>query len=254
MTDDHQRMPSQLSTFGLSETLRTGRAIRALANDAATFEEAAQRICRALYDELRAEDSTPACVLVRCYRTHPYGELPSSLRQFTDASAPAAGLRPETKCLVLLGTAGDERAWNSRLSSRQHQAIPLSSAEAIEQAPMIARLFKDLGVELDFFLANATERPSARSVRTRTYGVFHVEEARGSPAIPAQEDFVVRYGVQSVVGCGGELPRGEMFATILFSRIVVNASVAERFRALALDMKGAFFRFAPDEIFGHSSR
>ncbi|HEX4683504.1 MAG TPA: hypothetical protein VH277_12380 [Gemmatimonadaceae bacterium] len=241
------RMQTYLSRFDLPEMLRTGREIRSLSNGAATFEEAVQRMCHALYTGLCDDDGDPACVLVRCYKTHPFRELPASLQQFAKASALATGVGPETKCLVLLGSAGDESEWNSRLSSRHHRAIPLASADVVQQAPMIARLFKDLGVELRHLLA--AQEDSVRQVRTKTYGVFHIESALGSPAIPAQADFVVRYGVQSVVGCGGELPRGEMFATILFSRVPVTESVADRFRALALDMKASFFRFGPDETF-----
>jgi len=111
---------------------------------------------------------------------------------------------------------------------------------------MIARLFTDLGVELDNLVEPAAPRP--QSIRPKTYGVFFIDDANGNPSIPAQ-DFVRQYGVRSVIGCGGELPRGEMFASILFTRVAVDRSVAERFRTLALDMKASFFRFGPDETF-----
>src|SRR4051794_19019281 len=65
-----------------------------------------------------------------------------------------------------------------------------------------------------------------RDVRPKTYSVFHVENAIGSSAIPAQEEFVARYGVRSVVGCGGD-PLDDMFATIFFSRVPVAPHVAE---------------------------
>src|SRR4051794_224437 len=106
-------MHCDLSTFDLAETLRTGREIRSLSSEAATLETAAQQMCHALHAGLRADDGAPACVLVRCYKTHPFGELPAPLQQFARGSALAAGVGPETRCLVLLGSAGDEPGWNS---------------------------------------------------------------------------------------------------------------------------------------------
>lgn len=241
-------MHCDLTAFGLPETLRTGREIRRVCGDAQSLEEAAQRICKALYAGLHdGPGSSLACVLIRCYKTHPFGELPSELQAFVrSAAAEPDELREHTKCLVLLGTAGSEPDWNSRLTSRQHQAIALSSVGGIQQAPMIARLFSDFGVELQKLVNPADHQ--MQTVRAKTYGVFYVENANGSPAIPAQE-FVRRHHVTSVIGCGGELPRDEMFASILFSRVSVDRTTAERFRTLALDMKASFFRFGTSETF-----
>ena len=41
-----------------------------------------------------------------------------------------------------------------------------------------------------------------------------------------------------MVGFGGSLPAGDLFAVILFTRTVVTAATADRFRTLALDVKG----------------
>lgn len=54
-----------------------------------------------------------------------------------------------------------------------------------------------------------------RDLRGKTYGVFHVAEARESAYVPAQADFVVPYGIRSVVGFGGPLATGDLFAVIL---------------------------------------
>src|SRR5690348_5113357 len=112
---------------------------------------------------------------------------------------------------------------------------------------MIAGLLSDLGVEIELLVA--PKRPSARSVATKTYGVFYVENAVGSLLIPAQEHFVAPYRVKSVIGCGGELPGDEMFATILFCRVSISHQVADRFRTLALDMKASFFSFSSTQTF-----
>lgn len=42
--------------------------------------------------------------------------------------------------------------WNSRKVSATHKAIPLASAQVIEQAPMVSNLIKRLGVEINTLL------------------------------------------------------------------------------------------------------
>jgi hypothetical protein len=82
-----------------------------------------------------------------------------------------------------------------------------------------------------------------------TFNVFHVADAAGSPHIPAQQEFVIPHGVRSVLGFGGLLPPGELFATILFTKARVPREVAERFRTLALNVKVALLPFAGVRIF-----
>ena len=73
----------------------------------------------------------------------------------------------------------------------------------------------------------------------KMYCVFFVPDAEGSPFIPAQEEFVQPCGIRSVLGWGGVLHRGELFAVILFTRVMVPEQSAERFRYVALDVKAA---------------
>jgi hypothetical protein len=77
----------------------------------------------------------------------------------------------------------------------------------------------------------------------RSFNVFHVEEARGSPYIPAQERFVVPYGIASVLGFGGALPSADLFSLILFSRAQITRATAELFKPLALAIKLALLPF-----------
>jgi hypothetical protein len=112
---------------------------------------------------------------------------------------------------------------------------------------MISQLIKDLGLELTHVL-----QPTADIVRElagKRHGVFHVENALGSPYIPAQREFVVRFGIRSVLGFGGMLANGDLFAVILFATVHVSASAADRFRSLALDVKSAFSKFNDTTVF-----
>ena len=240
-------MPSDLTKFGLSEMLRCSTELRRATREAPTMEDAAQRVCRVLYDELITPENEKACALVRCYKTHPYGKLEPELQAFARAVLHARTAGPTMRCLTLIGTVGDQPAWNSRRTSAGHQAIPLPSADIIEKAPMIAQLIRQFGLDLSEVVQPTTDL--VRGVTGKTYGVFHVPEAVGSPYIPAQRDFVLEFGIRSVVGFGGSLPSGDLFAVILFSRVPISSETADRFRNLALDVKSGFFPYRDGEVF-----
>ena len=76
-----------------------------------------------------------------------------------------------------------------------------------------------------------------------------IAEAKGSAYIPAQAEFVEPFGVQSVLGFGGLLPNGELFATIFFARVSVPRAVADMFRPLALNQKLALLPFVDRKVF-----
>ena len=235
-------MTSVLVDFGLSEMLRCSLGLREAMRQGETMESAARECCRFLYRELVTEAGEPACALVRCHKTHRYRDLGADLqavsrRLLGPGTVPSVTLR----CLTLMGTAGVEKAWNDRRRSSGHQAIPLPTAAVVEQAPMVAQLIRALG--LDIATAIAPSGDIVRDLAGKTYGVFHVPEAKGSAYIPAQ-DFVTRYGVRSVVGFGGVLPSGDLFAVILFARVPVSQGSADRFRTLALDVKGCLVRYS----------
>jgi hypothetical protein len=79
--------------------------------------------------------------------------------------------------------------------------------------------------------------------------VFYVDRAEGSPYIPAQTEFVQPQRIQSVLGFGGLLPSGELFATILFTRTYIPREVADLFKTLALNVKVALLPFVDRRVF-----
>ena len=233
--------PLDVSDFSLGAMLRTGIALRRAVRDCRTLESAAGAIVRYFYDHcLDLDSGSRTCALARFYATQRYDALEPELQRH---AAEAAGLTlpppGDMRCLALLGTAGDEPAWNSRHLSRAHRVIPLPSAEIVRSAPMIARLIEDLGMDLESVVAGTTAKPTA--AESRNYDVFHVEEALGSPSIPAQNEFVIPHAIRSVVGFGGALRSGEMFAVVLFSRAHIPPPSANRFRTIALDIRSALF-------------
>ena len=165
-----------------------------------------------------------------------------------DGGVPEPGMR----CLTLMATVGVAADWNSTVLSKGHRAIPLPSPEIVEKAPMISQLIKELGLELSSVLQPSPE--IVRELAGKRHGVFYVESALGSPYIPAQDDFVRRFGISSVVGFGGMLPTGDFFAVILFATVRVTPESADRFKSLALDVKTGFSRFSEAKAFNPVGR
>ena len=222
-------------TFGLRQMIESSRAIRQLGSQSSSMEDAAREVVAFFFDSFLTPSGQPACCLVRCFKTHRYSDLPQNLRAV--ASSALNGARPDESmaCLTLLATRGVDPAWNSRHTSTTHQAIPLATAEMVSQAPMIARLIQQMGLQpQDIVEANAEQRVASE---TRNFEVFHVEHAAGSPFIPAQAAFVQPFGVRSVLGFGGVFPTGDLFFVLMFTVVPIRPETAAIFRTLALCVK-----------------
>jgi hypothetical protein len=142
--------PLDVTDVTVGAMLRTGIALRRTLRDCGTLEKAAGSVVRYFHEHCVDIDSgARTCALVRFYKTHPFALLETDLQQLAARQLGAESPDPAMRCLTLLGTAGDEPAWNSRHRSRAHRVIPLPSAEIVRSAPMIAGLLNDLGVDLD---------------------------------------------------------------------------------------------------------
>ena len=224
-----------LRTFELHDMLRCGLDIRREARNATSIEAASTAIVRYLFGAFRdPESGEPQLALARFYETQPYRELEPDLRLVAKAALGETPRDEGMRCLTLLATAGVESAWNDRRQSQAHRTIPLASVRMVHRAPMIAQLIEQMGMDVEHLVQpNTTIVPDAEG---RTFNIFYVERAEGSPFIPAQAEFVVPFRIQSVVGFGGIL-RGDMFAVVLFSRVAIPPAVASRFRNIALEVK-----------------
>jgi len=224
-----------------------GDALAAFGAGASSMEDAAGRITNYLYENLGDEHRAKSCALVRFYKTHPYGQLEPELRSFAQG---VLGHPPESddmRCLTLLATRGERAEWNSRARSAGHKAIPLPSEDFVSRIPMISRLVSMLGLDV-----SAVIKPDPgliADLEQRTYNAFHVPEAVGSPYIPAQKDFVIPFGVQSVLGFGGVLGTGDLYAVIVFAKVHVPREVADRAKSLAKKVKDAVQPFAETRVF-----
>jgi len=150
------------------------------------------------------------------------------------------------KCLTLLASVGDLPEWNDRKTSRGHRAIPLPSADVVDSAPMIAQLIHQFGLDVNTLLKPSPEL--LIHLEQRTYNIFFVPEAAGSPCVPAQ-DFVAQHGIKSVLGFGGMLPMGDLFAVIMFTKVAIPTETVSMFKTLALGVKVAIIPFTKNRVF-----
>ena len=107
---------------------------------------------------------------------------------------------------------------------------------------MIAQLIHQFGLDINDVV---NPRPDVLlNLHERAYNVFYVETALDSPHIPAQQQFVIPYGIESVIGFGGLLASGDLFAIIMFLKVGIPKERAELFQLLAVSVKTAFTHFA----------
>jgi hypothetical protein len=207
-----------------------------------TIEDAAQAIVMHLYEELRdGRDHTRICALARFFATRPLGRLGAQLQSCARRLLGNVPPSNQMRCLVLMGSAGVRPAWNDREASVAHRVIPLASGAMVERSPMISQLIRQFGLEPATVVGGD---PSLLvDLEQKSYNVFHVPVARNSPYVPAQTEFVVPYGIRSVIGFGGMLPSGNLFAVILFARVPIPREIADLFRPLALSVKLAILPF-----------
>jgi two-component system NtrC family sensor kinase len=117
----------------------------------------------------------------------------------------------------------------------------------VENAPMISQLIQQLGLEIGAVLR--ADRDTIVDLAQKTYNVFYVADANGSPYIPAQTDFVQPHGIRSVLGFGGMLPSGNLFAVIMFAKVAISRETADLFANIALAAKLALLPFDGNATF-----
>jgi hypothetical protein len=231
-----------LASFSISDMTECASELRKLGAGASSAQDVAQRIAAYLYRQL-GNDQTGRqdCALVRCFLTRAYRELDPQSQDCVRRALACGPGSLDMKCLTLFGTAGERPEWNERGRSRHYRSIPLTGNQSVAQFPMVSQLLQQLGVAL----TSTTQSESDLLVdcAEQTCNVFYVPEAKGSPFVPAQEEFVIPFGIESVLGFGGVLPSKELFTVILFSKQKISRETAELFKSLALSLKLALLPF-----------
>lgn len=225
--------------------------LRIRIRDCASLERAAQQIACVMH-----ENFSESTVLARVYTTVKHSELPAEAGTFVRSLAEQAGdtsrVTDATPVLALLGSHGIEEAWCDRRRSEGHKGIPLLSGAFVDAIPMLARLLRELGIDLSW-LDEAPEVVTRRLLGGFN-GLFYVHDAttardaRGRPIIPAA-DFVAKYGVKTVFGTGGFYPDGTLVVCIVFTRETLARSTVERLASLISMVKGETFGVARSRRF-----
>jgi hypothetical protein len=223
-------MPYTLSRFSFTEMMDCRTRIRALLKgDFPSYAAGAERIVDFFHEELRDDEGQRACANVRFFMTRPYAELGDDLQQIAGASMPEGIERDGVRCLTLLATRG--------VDPLVKRTVPLHSVEMVEQTPMIAQLVQGIGLSIEDVVRPGPRIPIKREAEA--YSVLHVADAAGNPP-----------GVASILGFGGLLASGDMFAVIMSSRVPISADVAAQFKILGLNMKIAVLTLVGKPLFG----
>ena len=226
-------MGVSLSHLSLADAVELGSRLRTASMGATSMEQVAVTVVRLISEATVSETDEASCVLVRCFVTIGRSRLPGHLARVVE---PYEDDDHDDQFLVLLATEGIEAEWCDRRRSQHHQVIPLAGNATSVTFPMVIRMFRQFGCPVPSLASHgaAFVEPAEHA-----FGVFHVEDASGGSAIPNQ-DFVAKYRVASVVGVGGRLPAGEVFAVLIFSRDPIDRQVAELLQPLAMSIKLAF--------------
>jgi PAS domain S-box-containing protein len=234
-----------LTNFRLQDMTACGAALRRLGTGASSIEDAADRITRYLYTNLTTQpDEDPACVLVRLFKTHPYGRLTPELQSLVDARLGEQPTAPGMKCLTLLAGTGAASGSNNQAQSSRFGVIPLTGPDALAKLPMFAQLFAQFRIDLPFL--NRAKASLPLDQHETTCNAFYLPQAPNGPFVPGQEDFSIPLGAQSVLGFGGLLPTGDLFAVILFTKVAVPRETVDLFKTFALSTKLALAPFEHD--------
>ena len=134
---------SKFSEYSLAQMTLLRGQITEVSRDAVNFQSAVKLSLDRIYQEF--EESL---VLARCFASVPLGTLPSVERAFAEQQAASRGtaaeLTEDTLVLTLVGSRGQHPSWNNPRLSKQHLALPLTSASFIKTIPLVARMAGDM--------------------------------------------------------------------------------------------------------------
>jgi hypothetical protein len=208
--------------------------VRDALEGATSVADAAQIVTEAFFERYEGQ-----VALARMFVAAPLHSLRGPWRSLAEDAAAARGVADsvdsDTLVLSLLGTCGSDAAWCDRLQSQGHAFIPLVDADTVRSAPMIAQLFLELGLPVDW----VEEEPAIRvDALLNIAGTFFVEDARtaldseGRKIIAAQ-DFVEANDIRSVLGVGGSWSDGTFFCFIAFTHEQLTREVAQAMVSLS---------------------
>lgn len=237
-----------LTRFSLQDMTEIGDALQQLELKARNIDELSNMMVRYFFENVvDKRTGKKSCVLVRFFMTYPYSSLDTELRQLADKMLDGQPVSQDMKCLILSATAGERAEWNSIKQSKGHRLLPLPSEDMLKQNIMVHQFIYQMGVGVANVLN--PDPKQASELEGRIFNVYHVPNALGSPYIPAQDEFVVPYGIKSAIGFGGMLPTGNLFALLIFAKTKIPRDTADLFKNIALHVRMAVLPFVNEKIF-----
>ena len=237
-----------LTKFSLQDMSEIGEALQRLELKAKNIDELSDMMAQYFFDNLvDTQTGEKSSVLVRFFMTYPYSSLDAELRQSVDKMLNGQSVQQDMKCLKLSATAGVEPEWNSTVHSKDHRILPLENEEMLKKNIMVHQFIHQMGIDISNVL-NPDPKQSSE-LEGRVFNVYHIPDAIGSPSIPAQDKFVIPYGIKSAMGFGGMLPTGNLFALLIFSKTKISHDTANLFKNIALNVRMAVLPFVNEKIF-----
>ena len=239
-------MTVSLARLSLADAAELGARLRAAGEGATSMEEVAVSLVRLINEATVSEAGEASCVLVRCFTTIGRSRLPIRLVRLLQLDDDDD---PDGRYLVLLATEGVEPDWCDRRRSRHHQSSPSRAAQCRRPFPWSHGCFANSALHCHRRSvtappsSNLPTMPSACSMSRRRLVVLTFRTGT----------FIAEYRVASVVGVGGRLPTGDVFAVLCFSREPISRQIAEPLQPLAMSIKLAFLPvfervFADDRV------
>ncbi|HEY9677712.1 MAG TPA: hypothetical protein V6C76_06870 [Drouetiella sp.] len=210
----------------MREIEKLGERISSFGPTASGLEDFAIKTINRIYADLQLPNQQPACALLRFFHTMPL----SSLQDQAQVHSRKHTLNEDSNCLTLLATRGQVPDWNSRLKSKEHQAIPMQSVELVKKMPMVAAMIDEIGVPADRMVKPSPTNfinPSSKS-----YKNFFIADAPDSTALEKSK-FVNLYGIRSVLGLGGLTTLGATYVIIGFFKRTLAENEAEHLTGLS---------------------
>lgn len=242
-----------ITLFTPQDMAKCSLVLRHLGRNTASMEASSQKIVNYIYQHFcDSQTGENSCVLVRLFKTHPYGELEDSLQQSARRLMKGNSPTADMKCWTLLAAAGTEPQWNSRHTAAENIAIPLVSTQLVAQMPEISEIIRQFGLDIPTFLG--IERERCLQLQAAVLNTFHVSDAKGSPFIPEQDSLIIPYQVKSVLGFGGLLRSGSLFAVLMFLKVKIPERRVEMFKHLALSVKTALSLSEEKIVFNSSEK
>jgi len=117
----------------------------------------------------------------------------------------------------------------------------------VDQNPMFAQVSEVFGIVLEQAVHRDPEL--VLNLEQETYNILHVHEARNNEYVPDQDQFVVPYGIKSVLVLFSLLPSGNIFSIVVFAKVTVPRELMDYFRPLTLNVKMAILPFDETAVF-----